>query len=67
MNGFIPEEMLQIKLSDSMGRAVFIDQTTVGKTETHEIKINKTGLAPGVYILNVRSKSASLYSRVIIN
>ena len=67
MNGFIPEETVQIKLSDSMGRAVFIDQTTVGKTETHEIKINKTGLAPGVYILNVRSKSASLYSRVIIN
>ena len=67
MNGFIPEETVQIKLSDSMGRAVFIDQTTMGKTETHEIKINKTGLAPGVYILNVRSKSASLYSRVIIN
>jgi hypothetical protein len=67
MDGFVPEETVQIKLSDSMGRTLFIDQTTVGTSELHEIRINKTGLAPGVYVLTVRQRSINLFSRVVIN
>jgi hypothetical protein len=33
MNGFIPEETVQIKLSDSMGRILFTEQTTVSSSE----------------------------------
>jgi hypothetical protein len=67
MKGFTPEETVQIKLSDSMGRTVLTDQTRVGASELHEIKISKTGLAPGVYILIVSSRSKKLFSRVVIN
>jgi hypothetical protein len=67
MNGFIPEESVQVKLSDSMGRILFTEQTTVSSSELHEIRINKAGLAPGVYILSVRQRSINLFSRVVIN
>ena len=67
MNGFIPEESVQVKLSDSMGRILFTEQTTVSSSELHEIRINKAGLASGVYILSVRQRSINLFSRVVIN
>ena len=67
LDGFFPDEMIQIHLSDAIGKTLYTIEGSTSASGLFETEVSKSGMVPGVYIVVVERKFAKIYLRIVVN
>ncbi len=66
LQGFEPGSPLVIRITDLLGRIVFLDEWSPGPGDTHDLKIHRNALPTGIYVVTVLSSHGQFSSRLAL-